>query len=118
MKRTGGKAAYTRKVNEMLKIVQESKRRNRSKWRKAIDIKSLMAYTEVVISNNVKGYAMKITKQTVETVKTIVIAVLVTGIIAFVGGMKYEAHNAQRVDSAVKSAVQNVKNSVAVESKK
>lgn len=32
----------------------------------------------------------KINKQTVETVKTVLIAVLVTAIIAFVGGMKYQ----------------------------
>lgn len=40
-------------------------------------------------------------KQTVETVKTVVIAVLVTAIIAFVGGMRYHARETAQVKAAV-----------------
>lgn len=44
-------------------------------------------------------------QKTIETIKTIVIAVLVTGIIAFVGGMKYQAHVNSQVKSEAKSIV-------------
>jgi cell division protein FtsN len=45
------------------------------------------------------------TKNTIETVKTVVIAVLVTAIIAFIGGMKFQAREHAQVQSAVNSAV-------------
>lgn len=48
---------------------------------------------------------MKLSKQTIETIKTVVIAVLVTLVVAFVCGMKYQAHNQAVIDNAVKSAV-------------
>jgi hypothetical protein len=44
-----------------------------------------------------------INRGVIETVKTIVIAVLVTAIVAFVGGVKYEQFNTGRIDSAVKA---------------
>lgn len=45
------------------------------------------------------------TKNTVETVKTVTIAVLVTAIIAFIGGMKFQAREHAQVQGAVNSAV-------------
>jgi uncharacterized membrane protein YGL010W len=48
------------------------------------------------------------TKNTVETVKTVVIAVLVTAIIAFVGGMKFQAREHAQVQNAVNSAVASI----------
>ncbi len=47
----------------------------------------------------------KVNKQAVETVKTVVIAVLITGIVAFVGGMKYAEHQEARVTRASTTAV-------------
>lgn len=43
----------------------------------------------------------KPSKQSIETAKTVVIAVLITAIVAFVGGMKYHAHQTAQVRSAV-----------------
>lgn len=51
----------------------------------------------------------KINKQTVETVKTVVIAVLVTGAIAFVAGMQYNARENAQADARVNAAVQQLK---------
>lgn len=51
----------------------------------------------------------KINKQTVETVKTVVIAVLITGAIAFVGGMKFNASQNAQADARVNAAVQQLK---------
>ena len=48
---------------------------------------------------------MKLSKQTIETIKTVVIAVLVTMVVAFVCGMKYQVHNQSAIDSAVKAAI-------------
>jgi len=45
----------------------------------------------------------KFNPKTIETFKTIVIAVLVTGILAFVGGMKYQAHVNVQVKTEAKS---------------
>lgn len=39
-----------------------------------------------------------------ETIKTIVIAVLVSGIIAFVAGVRYEQSQQMKVEKAVKQA--------------
>lgn len=52
------------------------------------------------------------TKSTVETVKTVVIAVLVTGIIAFVSGMHYEKSVQGNIDVKVQAvtASKTVKN--------
>jgi hypothetical protein len=43
------------------------------------------------------------TNTRVETVKTVIIAVLVTGIIAFVGGVKYEQANSHRIQTEIKA---------------
>jgi Tfp pilus assembly protein PilE len=48
---------------------------------------------------------MKVDK---ETIKTIVIAVLVTGVITFIGGMTYQNHINTDKSQAVKSAIQSV----------
>ena len=50
---------------------------------------------------------MKLSKQTIETIKTVVIAVLVTMVVAFVCGMKYQAHNQAAIDNAVRVSVQS-----------
>lgn len=47
-------------------------------------------------------------KNAVETVKTVVIAVLVTAIIAFIGGMKFQAREHSQTQSAVNSAVAQI----------
>lgn len=41
--------------------------------------------------------------KTIETLKTVVIAVLVTGILAFVAGMKYQANTNSQVHSQAKA---------------
>lgn len=46
---------------------------------------------------------MKLSKETRETTKTIVIAVLLTAIIAFVGGMKYQTHYVSQVKAEAQS---------------
>lgn len=43
----------------------------------------------------------KISKQSVETFKTVLIAVLVTAVIAFVAGMRYADQQQQKVQAAV-----------------
>ena len=50
----------------------------------------------------------KISKQTIETTKTVVIAVLITGVIAFVGGMRYQASLHAATETKVKQAVAGV----------
>jgi len=52
---------------------------------------------------------VKPNKQTVETVKTVLIAVLVTGVIAFVAGMQYNVRQTAKNDARVQSAVQQLK---------
>lgn len=46
---------------------------------------------------------MKVNKQIIETIKTIVIVALITGIITFVLGMRYANGQTQRIQEAVKS---------------
>ncbi len=43
-------------------------------------------------------------KQVIETVKTVVIAVLITGVVAFVCGMNYQSNRQAEVQSAVEQA--------------
>jgi hypothetical protein len=43
--------------------------------------------------------------ETKETVKTVVIAVLVTAIVAFIGGVKYEQGQTQHVTQAVQGVL-------------
>lgn len=45
----------------------------------------------------------KLNKQTVETAKTVVIAVLVSAIVAFISGMAYANKQQSKVDNAVAS---------------
>lgn len=44
-------------------------------------------------------------RSTIETIKTIVIAVLITAILAFVAGMKYQSHYTSQVKAEAKSIV-------------
>lgn len=60
----------------------------------------------------------KLNKGTVETIKTVVIAVLVTAVVAFIGGMQYAQRQEARVNNAVKSAQAQVATPVATEVKK
>lgn len=46
----------------------------------------------------------KINKGTVETIKTVVIAVLITAIVAFIGGMHFASAQEARVSEAAKAA--------------
>lgn len=46
-------------------------------------------------------------KPDLETIKTIVISVLVTAIIAFIGGINYQSHQQTMVNDAVKNVAQN-----------
>lgn len=47
----------------------------------------------------------KVNKQAVETAKTVVIAVLITAIVAFIGGMRYAEHQEARVTKAASTTV-------------
>jgi uncharacterized protein (UPF0333 family) len=47
----------------------------------------------------------KPSKQAIETVKTVVIAVLVTSIVAFVAGMRYQANVHSSTEAKVSQAV-------------
>lgn len=53
--------------------------------------------------------AKLINKTQIETIKTITIAILITGIVAFVAGMRYQASQDMQVKSAVQAATQEVK---------
>ena len=44
----------------------------------------------------------KINKTTVETVKTVLIAILVTAVVAFIAGMRYADNQNAKVQAAVK----------------
>ena len=48
----------------------------------------------------------KINKQSVETFKTVVIAILITAVIAFVAGMRYADNQNNKVQAAVKEVAQ------------
>lgn len=48
-----------------------------------------------------------------ETLKTIIIAVLITGIITFVGGMKYQESLSAQVESARTNAISETKSNLA-----
>lgn len=47
----------------------------------------------------------KVNKSLVETVKTVLIAVMITGVVAFVAGMHYQNNLTSDKQTAVKSAV-------------
>jgi hypothetical protein len=48
-------------------------------------------------------------KPNIETIKTIVITILITGMIAFIGGMKYQKSQTEQVKSEAATIVKNVK---------
>ena len=56
---------------------------------------------------NKKGEKMK--KLNIETIKTIVITILITGMIAFIGGMQYQKSQTEQVKSEAATIVKNVK---------
>ena len=56
---------------------------------------------------NKKGEKMKTSK--IETIKTIVITILVTGMIAFIGGMQYQKSQTEQVKSEAATIVKNAK---------
>jgi hypothetical protein len=45
----------------------------------------------------------KIKRGTIEAIKTVLIAVLITGLLAFIGGMQYQKHQQAEVQKAVKA---------------
>jgi predicted negative regulator of RcsB-dependent stress response len=57
--------------------------------------------------NNKKEKKMK--KLNIETIKTIIITILITGIIAFIGGMYYQKHQTEQVKAEAATIVKNVK---------
>lgn len=46
----------------------------------------------------------KLKKSTIEAIKTVTIAVLVTALVAFIGGVKYANKQQAQIDQAVKKA--------------
>nr|DAP16301.1 MAG TPA: hypothetical protein [Caudoviricetes sp.] len=50
-------------------------------------------------------------KNKIETIKTVVITVLITAIVAFIGGMQYQKVQHNQVKSEVSSIIKNVKDS-------
>lgn len=51
----------------------------------------------------------KMKKFNVETIKTIIITILITGIIAFIGGMQYQKNQTEQVKTEAATIVKNVK---------
>lgn len=51
----------------------------------------------------------KMKKLNIETIKTIIITILITGIIAFIGGMYYQKHQTEQVKAEAATIVKNVK---------
>lgn len=70
------------------------------------------------ISKKRKGVEPKMKKINFETVKTVTIFVLITAIIAFVGGMKYQQHYSANVKAEAKSLSSLTKQTAAVEPSK
>ena len=56
---------------------------------------------------NKKEKTMK--KFNIETIKTIIITILITGIIAFIGGMQYQKNQTEQVKTEAATIVKNVK---------
>lgn len=48
-------------------------------------------------------------KLNIETIKTIIITILITGIIAFIGGMQYQKNQTEQVKAEAATIVKNVK---------
>ena len=53
-------------------------------------------------------YKPKVSRSAVETLKTVIIAVLITGIIAFIGGVKYQQYQSDSVKSQAKSLAHDI----------
>jgi hypothetical protein len=51
----------------------------------------------------------KMKKFNIETIKTIIITILITGIIAFIGGMQYQKNQTEQVKAEAATIVKNVK---------
>lgn len=51
----------------------------------------------------------KMKKFNIETIKTIIITILITGIIAFIGGMYYQKNQTEQVKAEAATIVKNVK---------
>lgn len=51
----------------------------------------------------------KMKKLNIETIKTIIITILITGIIAFIGGMYYQKNQTEQVKTEAATIVKNVK---------
>ena len=60
-----------------------------------------------VNQENKKEKTMK--KFNIETIKTIIITILITGIIAFIGGMYYQKNQTEQVKAEAATIVKNVK---------
>ena len=48
-------------------------------------------------------------KLNIETIKTIIITILITGIIAFIGGMQYQKNQTEQVKTEAATIVKSVK---------
>lgn len=51
----------------------------------------------------------KMKKFNIETIKTIIITILITGIVAFIGGMYYQKNQTEQVKAEAATIVKNVK---------
>ena len=51
----------------------------------------------------------KMKKLNIETIKTIIITILITGIIAFIGGMQYQKNQTEQVKAEAATIVKNIK---------
>ena len=60
-------------------------------------------------SNRENKKENKMKKLNIETIKTIIITILITGIIAFIGGMQYQKNQTEQVKTEAATIVKNVK---------
>lgn len=60
-------------------------------------------------SNQENKKENKMKKLNIETIKTIIITILITGIIAFIGGMYYQKNQTEQVKAEAATIVKNVK---------
>ena len=58
---------------------------------------------------NKQNKEKKMKKLNIETIKTIIITILITGIIAFIGGMQYQKNQTEQVKTEAATIVKNVK---------
>lgn len=56
-----------------------------------------------------KSKEKKMKKLNIETIKTIIITILITGIVAFIGGMQYQKNQTEQVKTEAATIVKNVK---------